>query len=387
MTALDTVLMHQIYDAMLTGRPLAEALRPFTSQHDEVVFTGRLQDHTVPQNANMNAFIVNGTQAYMDDFIRVAHQNPLAPILMKAPVDELVDFNAYKDFRELEETPYNREFLIRHNGISKAVGVILRREGTKTAQVVANIPKAYNGNSYDELRSTMQRIVPVLRSAYSYAHEMHLRQQEQAIDVCGRFWLEQIPTPAFILGKGGKVKAFNEAATRFLKASPMLWLDRHNMLNASLTDHEQNLQDMVATCLTQHVPVGPMVLNHPKGLGVMAQALPLHGLYEAPDYHRFFMADSTHMLLTLFDPADVQQAPEELVGGILGTTDKQTKLILELAKGRGLRESADSLGISYNTARNHIQNAAGRAGLNSQTELVRVVSAISAHAGQFSSKK
>jgi len=57
---------------------------------------------------------------------------------------------------------------------------------------------------------------------------------------------------------------------------------------------------------------------------------------------------------------------------VSGDLEREAALVMELVAGKTLREAADSLGMSYYSARTHIANASGWAGLRPQTDLVRV---------------
>ncbi|PVB59622.1 helix-turn-helix transcriptional regulator [Labrenzia sp. 011] len=62
-----------------------------------------------------------------------------------------------------------------------------------------------------------------------------------------------------------------------------------------------------------------------------------------------------------------------LIKSMTGVTLQQARIIKHIVSGRTLREASELLGISYNTARNHIAMAQQRLGVNSQVELVNIV--------------
>lgn len=56
---------------------------------------------------------------------------------------------------------------------------------------------------------------------------------------------------------------------------------------------------------------------------------------------------------------------------VFDLSDAQTRVVGRIARGMGLTEIADDLGISVNTVRTHLSRIYGKVGVNSQTALVR----------------
>ena len=72
-------------------------------------------------------------------------------------------------------------------------------------------------------------------------------------------------------------------------------------------------------------------------------------------------------------PATLKRA----VQSTFGLTDSETRLTLELARGLQLRDAAEALNISINTARNHLQSVFSKSGIKRQSDLVLVVTQLS----------
>ncbi|MDX5593373.1 helix-turn-helix transcriptional regulator [Pseudovibrio sp. SPO723] len=384
MDELTSQIVQGMYGAVMTGGHLTDALRPLAKRYDEVIFVFRLQNQGGNGQEYPYVETLNAAPTFLQDFARVAHGNPNSAALLKAPLGELMRLNRYAQFSQLENTEYNHEFLRRHNNIENSSAIILKREGVNTAQINVNFPRGFNGSALFDLEGTLERLMPFAQSAYQLSLEMNARRAEEALMKAETFWLNQLPTPSFIVAKGGVVKVMNKSAEQYLRTSPLLQLSRSKQLVAIRSEDHLLLESLLVQTLTKRLPAGPIMLTNAFAPGIMLSGLPLHSLYDAPDYHRFFMVEGDLALITLFDPRDLPQADEELIQRLLGLTHKQSQLVLGLANGATLRETADSLGMSYNTARNHMQNATGRVGVNSQTELVRLVGTISAHSGRFS---
>jgi DNA-binding CsgD family transcriptional regulator len=64
------------------------------------------------------------------------------------------------------------------------------------------------------------------------------------------------------------------------------------------------------------------------------------------------------------------EPPPDLDTRAVDLTPRQLEVLRQLSEGRSTQEVADSLGISVNTVRNHIQNTLAKLGVHSQVEAV-----------------
>lgn len=386
MNQLAAEIVQRIYACLMNGDPLKEALRPLAERHNEVIFAFRVQRQGGDGEQYPYVETLNADPSFLEDFNRVAHENPNNDVLLSAPVDRLMRLTSYKPFSSVENTAYNHEFLRNHNRIESSSCIILKREGKDTAQINASMPRGYGGSSLNSLEHTMEAILPFAQSAYELSLQQFRRRAQDALSHAEAFWLEQQPTPSIIVGRGGRVKVMNKRAVHYLKQSRQLVLSTANVLGAAQSSDQVALDGLIHQTLEKRLPAGPLILSNENGPGLIMSSLPLHSYYEAPDYHRFLMVEGELALISLFDPTDVPRANEDLVQQVLGVTAKQSALILGLANGDSLRDSARKLNISYNTARNHMQNAMGRIGAGSQTEIVRLASTIMANAARFDNR-
>ncbi len=91
-------------------------------------------------------------------------------------------------------------------------------------------------------------------------------------------------------------------------------------------------------------------------------------------------------LLTIADDAEVAlfiaqddggQRLESAVQASFGLTAAEVEVTMKLASGLTLKEAAEDLEISINTARNHLQSVFDKSGINRQSDLVLVVTQLS----------
>lgn len=74
---------------------------------------------------------------------------------------------------------------------------------------------------------------------------------------------------------------------------------------------------------------------------------------------------------------DGGQRLESAVQASFGLTAAEVEVTMKLASGLTLKEAAQDLGISVNTARNHLQSVFDKSGINRQSDLVLVVTQLS----------
>jgi len=85
--------------------------------------------------------------------------------------------------------------------------------------------------------------------------------------------------------------------------------------------------------------------------------------------------DATHALFIAQD--DASPRLERVVQASLGLTTAEVDVTMRLAQGLTLKEAAEELSISVNTARNHLQSVFDKSGINRQSDLVLVVTQLS----------
>lgn len=78
-----------------------------------------------------------------------------------------------------------------------------------------------------------------------------------------------------------------------------------------------------------------------------------------------------HLLLFVLDPKDQPIVKEDMVVSVLGCTSSEAKVAQSLMAGLNLQKHAEKEGISYNTARRHLQSLFAKTETSSQVELVR----------------
>lgn len=78
-------------------------------------------------------------------------------------------------------------------------------------------------------------------------------------------------------------------------------------------------------------------------------------------------------VIFLFDPDREMRPEEQLLSGLYGLTEAESRVAVSLMRGKTLEEIASGLGIAKETVRKQLQNIFGKTGTNRQSELVRLL--------------
>lgn len=115
--------------------------------------------------------------------------------------------------------------------------------------------------------------------------------------------------------------------------------------------------------------VGPMILPRGSPGHLTLYAMPIIG-----SAARTFLAKPTVLLLAT-DHSRPQPVSRTGIGQIYGCTPKEARLAQLLAEGKGLRQAAQEMGVTYGTARTYLKIVFGKIGVRTQAQLVaRVMS-------------
>lgn len=115
---------------------------------------------------------------------------------------------------------------------------------------------------------------------------------------------------------------------------------------------------------------GVLALPRPSGRlpwRVIASPLPVDFAAGLPAGSR------ARVLLVVSDPDRVPAPPLDQLRVLLGLTPQEARLALLLAEGSELKEAAERLGVTYETARTHLRAALAKAGVRRQGQLVAQV--------------
>lgn len=184
----------------------------------------------------------------------------------------------------------------------------------------------------------------------------------------GQAALDALPQAVLMLDDACRVRYLNQAARHALEHGPCLTV-RHGQLHASDPALQARLLQAVATACS-HKGQASVVRAAPAHHGVCGSAwnvlplLPSHPLAAA--HH-----ERPHALLAWFEPHGALELAQ--LAAMLGLTDTEARLALQLAHGKSLKHFAMAQGCSWHTARTHAKNLLHKTGLHRQAEVALLV--------------
>ena len=181
--------------------------------------------------------------------------------------------------------------------------------------------------------------------------------------------LDRLAAGIALSDAGGAVVWANRSAERLLRHGDGLSLDRGGVLRASAPGASEALRRLVRAAAGG--AEGAIPVPRPSGRAALAlHAVPLPGRAG-----REGAAPRPSVLLLLSDPerAAPDAALRHRLRGAYGLTEAEAAVAARAARGVGLPEVAQSLGLSVATARTHAQRVFSKAGVRGQAELARQV--------------
>lgn len=359
-------LLHKLYSAALLDQGLTGVLSDLATCYPDLPISYQAQ--CVYENTLYDCAMYNHGEGAEFELGRAVSANPFPPIALQCDPSDLVYTGDFISAADVEKTDFYHEFMKDHGDINRAFGVILHRHGEDSAFVAANLPRTMKWREEEHVRNLFGFLRPHLQNAFGLLLELAKRD---AVPADPGFWLNQIPTAAVLALPDGKVVHFNSQAEQFLKTSGFVYTDRTVRLAARTRKLQNQLQSALRKASDTSLPVGPVAMSPAGNGGPFFFVLPVRHKDQIHPGFAPFLAPSMPLLVTMFDPADVPRPSAKILSAAFGLTERECLVIQQLILGASLKEAADTLQISYNTARNHLANATSKTGAHSQADIVR----------------
>ncbi|MBU4531593.1 MAG: hypothetical protein KUA43_15630 [Hoeflea sp.] len=311
------------------------------------------------------------------DYLPVAHLNAIpalsAPFAHRGLVDTR-DFISSHDYEHLDI--YNLFFRPRDE-LNSSMGLWVYRDGEDVAMLTVDIPRRYSEQDRQKLERSLRVIFPHLKSAFALMMDLELKRDRPETAV---FWLETIPTAAYLVNRNCKVLEMNEAGMRLAGSEDCsLAIGRNRMVRSGAAAVTKAIEARVRRVAMSLVPEGPFAIPDGDRPRLSGYCIPVGTGSQRDSVLRHFRDRNREVLLVVADADEVLSNPPEIIETALGLTPAEARIVSALSNGGGLREAADAAGIGYNTARSQVASASAKLGVGRQTELVaRAVRAVGA---------
>lgn len=227
----------------------------------------------------------------------------------------------------------------------------------------------YGPYGHDDV-DLLRRLFPFMRqSMLVWTKLENLRRVQDSLHVA----LERLPHGAALLDNQGRVLFCNQMAEEILRQDDGLFRDRTGRLRAAATDEDRALGRLIQTCIhaaqgqTLH-PGNAVAISRPslkRRYGV--QLFPIPVTSEMMDFSR----PSVGVFLS--DPDHHHRPPQRFLADLFHFTPSEERLAGLLMQGLSLRECAEQLEITEQTARGYCKTIFAKTGVSRQGELVRLL--------------
>ncbi|WP_417710036.1 helix-turn-helix transcriptional regulator [Roseibium aggregatum] len=189
------------------------------------------------------------------------------------------------------------------------------------------------------------------------------------------YWIKHIKSPALVFFGNGTVLAKNPAMEKSLRKGGELRLvdgriQPPRSLGPLFARRTENASRDIPAHAGKVQPSKARIINSAGGHRYFVETIPSPTSEdETGDPVRTYFRKK--VLITTGSASN--DASAEAIKAATGVTHQQARIIQKIIGGKTVRQAAEEIGISYNTARNHLAMAQQRTGTSSQLELVNSV--------------
>ncbi|MGG9999709.1 helix-turn-helix transcriptional regulator [Pseudovibrio ascidiaceicola] len=366
-------LIGRMYSSVVLGQDLGQVFAGLAASHPDVLIGVQVQCYL--NNDYYYMSFQNAAEDMVADMNEAGACNPFPPLAAIAPFQSVLYSERYIPPDLVKRSEFYERVLAKQNTFDRSRGFLMHRQGGDAAIVAFTMPDDFVGKDDQILCDTLERIRPHFQRAFSLALE--LRQREQWVP-SDSHWLERVPSAAMILDRGLHVSAANVEAERLFQSSNLIHVDCRGELSVRSHNQRKLLEQTASRVRLGKMPIGPLALQSEQMRGALFAMTPIRGLQRSPVYLDCFVPADDAVLAIVIDPSVVSVAPVNYLQECMDVTKREAELIQNLVVGLSMRETADKMHISYNTARNHMARITEKAGFGSQSELVRIASDLAA---------
>lgn len=220
-------------------------------------------------------------------------------------------------------------------------------------------------------RDKLSSIIPLMKKSLTIYSRMEISGISQEIY---QELLASMDIASFILGANFEVMAKNYLAEQVVNNKDGLFIDHKKLCCINPADQQKFTEACKGIMDARNQDNSAFLLEN-FSLGRAEPGAKWSALIRPVDSHNFMGAETNPELLLLVRDSSRRQLPTPaLLIDVFGVTPAEARLTLKLIDGLSLTAAAEALGISRNTARTQLSSVFSKTNLNSQTQLVKLVS-------------
>ncbi|HXG32252.1 MAG TPA: helix-turn-helix transcriptional regulator [Bryobacteraceae bacterium] len=217
-------------------------------------------------------------------------------------------------------------------------------------------------------RKIVRFLLPHLRRAATIAERMAFFEANQSV-------LDRLPIGVIFVGSGGAAIQWNCAAAEILHARDGFSLHK-GILSAADPCAQARLRKLIQSALWPQKP--------PAGAAVAVPRPSLRRDYQvmaASLFPQLRQPATPHLhvaLLFIIDPERQPPASTRLLIELYKLTRKEAVIAAKLSEGKTIKQAAQELSVTYETARTHLRRIFSKTGTSRQAELLLLLCRLSA---------
>jgi DNA-binding CsgD family transcriptional regulator/small basic protein len=241
--------------------------------------------------------------------------------------------------------------------------------------LTAHVPCGFSESLFQGIVACAEDIFGGFRS---YAEELIYGHNRLELTMA-QYWIQHIKSPALVFFGDGFILARNASADRTLQGESDLKVTNGRIvlpgrLADQLASQSTSTPRVPAPAQDGEAPQLQSIMRSASGLPFYVETVPsCHPQDHGQDPIRSYFRKK----ILIAGPSQPASADPQKIKATTDVTLQQARIIHKIISGKTLRQAAEEIGISYNTARNHLAMAQQRMGVSSQIELTnRVLAAL-----------
>jgi DNA-binding CsgD family transcriptional regulator len=315
-------------------------------------------------------FSDNSIHRYVDHYSKI---NPWLPCLLDMPTmvakfsDEVLPSESFRN------SEFYDGFLLREGEINHAAAVKIIHAPDRAVLVNVNYGDKVADQYNTEIKPLLQRLAPLFRMAFEVNRRLSqtLPHRELIADL-----IEGFLAPACLVNEHRKMLLANEAFIEEMRNLQYVAVDRFDRIKPANTCDEKKFEKMVRSAARPHDTSGP-----PQPLTMFLSAedrrpasLTVLGIRAGASSGFPWLANpQSYALVLLGNPASRRPNISRDLVSKFALTPAEAALLRLVGAGENLRNAADQLGITYETARSRLKLIFAKTDLHRQAELVALM--------------
>jgi len=311
---------------------------------------------------------------YKDHFVNV---NPMLNEVKKLNENRIFLSEEVIGREFFEGTEFYRDWCRPQNDLISSINYIFEKNDKSVLAVSHLIPRSIGNNQVSRLYNAFKCTAPHIGRAIGISNMLSQSRVDLTIL---EHTIDHLEVSVFVVDEEGAVAFANRAARAMLDSGAALNIDKSGTLCASQRESDDRLKQLVGSAFANALPTPAVRIENPGGpFPLMAMGLRYDRENEwQTGFDRVFSDAAKHVCLFVFDASARPQPVEGIMCHAFDLTKAQCQLAVALSSGETLKMYADRVGISRNTARNHLAAIMEKLGISRQSELVSMVTQLSA---------